>query len=488
MTALEPGPTWVVWLIVSPLAAALIAFLLPRVAAAIALANALFMGVAALALLDLVTEQGPHRYSLGGWGAPLGIDLYADPLSGVLLVVAAVVVLATLFYSRDYLARTAIGPLFWPISLFLHAALNALLLSADAFNLYVTLELLSLSAVALVALADEQRAVAAALRYLLASIVASLAYLLGVALLYHTAGVLDLAALAERATWTPATWAALGLMTAGLAVKGALFPVHFWLPGAHSYAPSPVSALLSALVVKAPFYVLLRLWYAPFAGAPEAVGTLLGLLGALAIVWGSLQALRQARLKLLIAYSTVAQIGYLFLFFPLAQSRSALQGVTVFILGHALAKAAMFLAAGNMHKCLGHDRIQDLHRVARELPVTLAAFAVGGVCIMGLPPSGNFIGKWLLIEAAFAQGEWGWAVVVVAGGLLSAAYVFRVLGHAFTVDDKPVDASGAPASMAWAAFALALLALTLGVFAAPLIDLIGGPGETAVAHLSSREP
>lgn len=488
MNAADTGVTWVVWLIVSPLAAAIFAFLLPRVAAAVALVNALFMTVATLSLLSLVTDHGALRYSVGGWGAPLGIDLYADALSGVLLVVAAVVFLATLFYSRSYLQRTAIGPLFWPISLFLHAALNALLLSADVFNLYVTLELLSLAAVALVALADEKRAVAAALRYLLASIVASLAYLLGVALLYHTAGVLDIAALGERATWTPTTWAVLGLMTAGLAVKGALFPVHFWLPGAHSYAPSPVSALLSALVVKAPFYVLLRLWYAPFIGAPAAVADLLGLLGALAIVWGSIQALRQERLKLLIAYSTVAQIGYLFLLFPLAQTPGAVQGVTVFILGHALAKAAMFMAAGNIHQYLGHDRISDLHRVARELPVTLAAFAVGGVCIMGLPPSGNFIGKWLLVEAAFKQGDWGWAVVVVGGGLLSAAYVFRVLGHAFTLDDKPADATSAPAPMAWAAFALALLALTLGVAAAPLIDVIGAPAEHSVAHLWSRGP
>lgn len=480
MNAVEIGATWAIWLIVSPLAAALIAFLLPRVAAGIALVNAVFMTAAALALLDQVNEA-PQCCALGGWGAPLGIDLYADTLSGVLLVVTSVVVLATLLYSRSYLAHTAIGPLFWPISLFLHAALNALFLSADAFNLYVTLELLSLSAVALVALADETRAVAAALRYLLASIVASLAYLLGVALLYHATGVLDLAALAERVTWTPTTWAALGLMTAGLALKGALFPVHFWLPGAHSYAPSPVSALLSALVVKAPFYVLLRLWYGPFVGAPEVVANLLGLLGAVAIIWGSVQALRQERLKLLIAYSTVAQIGYLFLLFPLAQTRSALQGVTVFILGHALAKAAMFLAAGNIYQYLGHDRIRNMRRVARELPVTLAAFAVGGVCIIGLPPSGNFIGKWLLIEAAFEQGDWGWAVIIVAGGLLSAAYVFRVLGHAFTVDKKRAEGTGAPATMAWTAFGLALLALMLGLAAAPLIDIIGSPVVVAVA-------
>jgi formate hydrogenlyase subunit 3/multisubunit Na+/H+ antiporter MnhD subunit len=477
MNPVEAETPWAIWLIISPLAAALIGFLLPRAAAGIALLNATFATAGSWALLSQLMSA-PQRLALGGWGAPLGIDLHADALSGVLLVVTSVVFLATLSYARGYLARTTIGPLFWPICLFLQASLNALFLSADVFNFYVTLELLSLSAVALVALADETRAVAAALRYLLASIVGSLAYLLGVALLYHATGVLDLTALAQRTTWSPTTAGALGLMTAALVLKGALFPVHFWLPDAHSEAPSPVSALLSALVVKAPFYVLVRTWYAPFHDAPKAVGILLGLLGAFAIVWGSLQALRQRRLKLLIAYSTVAQIGYLFLLFPMAQSRNALRGVTVFILGHALAKAAMFLAAGQIHQHLGHDRIQDLHRVAREIPVTLAAFALGGVCIIGLPPSGNFIGKWLLAEAAFQQGDWGWAVFIVAAALLSAAYIFRVLGHMFTLDREYPDEAEitAPATMAWAAFALSLLSLTLGLVAAPLIDIIGAPG------------
>jgi formate hydrogenlyase subunit 3/multisubunit Na+/H+ antiporter MnhD subunit len=264
-------------------------------------------------------------------------------------------------------------------------------------------------------------------------------------------------------------------MTAGLAIKGALFPVHFWLSRAHSEAPAPVGALLSGLVVKAPFYVLLRLWLGPFQNAPQAVGVLFGLLGAAAIVWGSLQALRQERLKLLVAYSTVAQIGYLFLFFPLAQTARALDAVTIFMLAHALAKAAMFLAAGNILCCLGHDRIQELDRIARRLPLSLTAFGIAGVCIMGLPPSGNFIAKWLLIEAAFESGAWGWAVVIVAGSLMSAAYVFRVVGHAFT--PEPGFEGGAPitTSMAWVPFLLSLLALSLGLISAPLLEIIELP-------------
>lgn len=473
MSTADPG-AWLVWLVMSPLIAAIVVFLVPRIAFGIACVNALCTTALALVVLDRVVE-GPVRYALGGWGAPLGIDLYADPLTGVMLVGASFVLLATTFYAPGYLAQARIDALYWPLVFILQAALNALFLSADVFNLYVTLELLGLSAVGLVALADRTRAIAAALTYLLASLVASLAYLLGVALLYHLHGVLDLVALAGSATGTPATWAALGLMTTGLAIKGALFPMHFWLPGAHSYAPTPVSALLSALVVKAPFYVLLRLWLGPFFDAPPEVGDLLGVLGVAAIIWGSVQALRQDRLKLLIAYSTVAQIGFLFLFFPLVKAHTVVQGITLLMFAHALAKAAMFLAAGNIIHYLGHDRIHDLHRVAKELPLTLAAFSIGGVCIVGLPPSGNFIAKWLLIEAAFDSGEWGWAVVVVIGGLLSAAYVFRVIGHAFTLDEVPEAGNRVAMPMVWAAFLLSLVALTLGLFAAPLLEVISMP-------------
>ena len=460
-----------VLLIVLPLAAVTLALLAPRIAAAVTIVNAMLTSVVAFVLLRTTTD-GPLRYAIGGWSAPLGIDLYADSMTGFLLVATSIIILSIAIYAPAYLARTGLRSSFWPLLLFLHAALNSVYLSADVFNLYIALELLSLSAVGLIAIADQPPALDAALRYLLASLVASLAYLLGVAFLYHAHGVLDLVALAAagREHSTPA--AALGLMVAGLLIKGALFPMHFWLPSAHSQAPSPVSALLSGLVVKAPFVVLLRLWFGPFVDAPQAAATLLGVLGAAAILWGSIQALRQERLKMLVAYSTVAQVGYLFLFFPLARSAGTLSAVTVFIVGHALAKAAMFLAAGNIITSVGHDRIPELDRVAERLPLSLAAFGIAGVCVIGLPPSGNFVAKWLLIEAAFSSGAWGWAVVIVAGSLFAAAYVFRVLGHAFTPKHGLGRDAAVPAWMSWVPFVVALLALSLGLFAAPLLETI----------------
>jgi len=218
------------------------------------------------------------------------------------------------------------------------------------------------------------------MRYLLATMLGSLAYLLGVALIYHSFGSVDISILAERVESTPAVWSALGLMTAGLALKTALFPFHFWLPPAHTSAPAPVSAALSALVVKASFYVLLRLWLEIFPTDSGVAAGLFGLLGAAAVFWGGLQALRSSRLKTLIAYSTVMQLGYLFLAFPLAVF-AAWQGALYLLLSHALAKGAMFLAAGNILHFAGHDRIADLNRIAQRLPLTVSAFALAGISI-----------------------------------------------------------------------------------------------------------
>ena len=475
-----PGATWAILLIISPLTAAVVAFLAQRAAFAVACVNATVTTAAAVALLRVVDAR-PLAYHIGDWSAPLGIELFADSLSAVLCVTASVVVLAITLYAPAYLARSRTDVAFWPLVLFLHAALNGLFLSADVFNLYVVLELLSLSAVALVALGNSSAALAAALRYLLASLVASLAYLLGVALLYHAYGALDLGLLAGAVGAGPTPWAALGLMTAGLVLKGGLFPLHFWLPRAHSEAPGPVSALLSGLVVKAPFYVLLRLWFGPFEAATQAVAVLLGLLGTLAILWGSVQALRQSRLKLLVAYSTVAQVGYLFLYFPLADTPGTLDAITVLVPAHALAKAAMFLAAGNILLCTGHDRIGEFDRVAGRMPLAIAAFGIAGVCIMGLPPSGNFVAKWLLIGAAIERGAWGWAIVIVVGTLLAAAYVFRVVGHAFTPRHVAAPVERITTTMAWVPMLLALAALLLGLVAMPMLECAGAPELTAPA-------
>ena len=464
---------WGVALILLPLTGAVLAFVLrplaTRVGVGTALATTLATGGLALALV----ETGSGRYPIGGWEAPLGIALAADGLSLLMLAMTAAVGLAVSLYVPGYFRdKPRASADFWPLWLFLWAGLNGLYLSADLFNLYVTLELIGLAAVALAALAGSADALAGAMRYLLVSLVGSLFYLLGVALLYHAYGSLDIAILAEQVAASPPVWAALGLITAGLLLKTALFPLHFWLPPAHASAAAPVSALLSALVVKGSFYLLLRLWLTLFGAEAGGLGTLLGLLGAGAVLWGSLQALRQTRLKLLIAYSTVAQLGYLFLAFPLATGLA--WGAAVYLaLAHALAKAAMFLAAGNILMFGGHDRIADLDRVAQRLPLSVAAFALAGVSIMGLPPSGGFVGKWLLLQEAIAQGAWGWAAVLVLGGLLAAAYVFKVIGYAFTQAEVPQEPHAVPATLGWIAFLLALGAVLLGLVAPQPLALLG---------------
>ena len=469
---------WAILLIMLPLVGAMICFLLPTIAkrAGLVASYAVVLSVTGLGLQ--IFDQGVYTHAVGGWGAPLGIDLYADGLSLLLLMATALVGLGVSVYSAGYF-QPEDSASFWPLWLIMLAALNALFLAADIFNLYITLEMLGLAAVALAALPGDRDALSGAMRYLLATLLGSLLYLFGVALLYHRFDSVDIALLAIRIEPSPAAYAAFGLIGTGLLLKTALFPMHFWLPPAHASAPAPVSALLSALVVKASFYILLRLWLTVFAPISTGVDELFGLLGGGAILWGSVQALRQNRLKLLVAYSTIAQIGYLFLAFPLAAvtGTSAWNGAIYLAISHALAKAAMFLTAGNLLHFAGHDRINDLDRVVQRLPLTASAFALAGVSIMGLPPSGGFIGKWLLLEAAVRQGRWDLAAVMILGGLLAAGYIFKVIGRAFTQAGGSHKTRTVPAGMEWASFLLAFAAILLG-FLAPLLLSLMGIGNT----------
>jgi multicomponent Na+:H+ antiporter subunit D len=467
---------WMAWAVALPLIGAMLAFLFPRRAAVVGLSGGLVTAAAAIAVLVQVAFGGPRELAVGGWPAPLGIRLAADGLSVLMLAMTAAVGAAVSIYARVYLASSPDKVRrYWPLWLFLWAALNGLFLAGDVFNLYVTLELLGLSAVALVALTGTGPALQGAMRYLLVSLLGSLAYLLGVALLYHAYGTVDLVLLAERSEGGVQLAVPLAAMIAGLLLKTGLFPFHVWLPPAHGSARAPVSALLSGLVVKASFYLLLRLWFS-FAPPGEGLPILLGSLGAFAVFWGSLQALRQKRLKLLVAYSTVAQLGYLFLAFPLARVEPALAwGGSIYLaLSHGFAKAAMFLAAGSIMTQGGHDEIDELDRVVDRMPLTLAAFALAGVSLAGLPPSGGFVGKWMLLQAAMEQGLWHWAMVLIVGGALTAAYVFRVLGFAFTESPHHHESHSVPATMEWTALLLALGAVLLGFVAPWALPLLAG--------------
>lgn len=466
--------------IVLPLALGAAAVLLgPRLAPRLALPGAAAMLAAAAAVLREVLAGGPQRLALGGWSAPLGIELYADGLSALMLATTAVVAALVSLYARAYFRLQGGAERFWPLWWLLWAGMNAVYLSADVFNFYVTLELVALAAIALVVLGGERAGLAAALRYLVAALFGSTAYLLGVALLYGAHGTLALDGLGERVAAGPYSALALALMGAGLALKTALFPLHSWLPPAHGAALAPVSAALSALVVKASFYLLLRLWFEVFgAAAGAAAAQALGALGAAAVLWGTVAALRQRRLKMLVAYSTVAQLGYLFLVFPLATGTAAASaalawnGALVYLVSHALAKSAMFLAAGAIVHAWGEDDIEHLEGTAARLPWSLFAFGLAGASLMGLPPSGGFTGKWLLLRSALDAGQWWWAAALLAGGLLTAVYVFRVLRSAFVPPRPERVLHPIPRAMQLTALALAAASALLGLGAAAPAELL----------------
>ena len=469
-------PDWALPAVVMlPLLAGLAAFVAPRIAPAIGvLASVANLGLVAY-LARCVLLEGVLEQHLGSWMPPLGIAIRLDGLAASMLLMTAVVATAISIYAASYY-RARDGGSFWPLWLFLLASMAALYVSGDLFNLYVTLELLGIAAVALTTIAANEQAPRAATRYLLASLAGSLTYLLGVALTYHGSGSVDIAIVGQDfgTGGSSASTAALALMTAGLLLKSALFPLHFWLPAAHSSASAPVSAAMSALVVKGAFFILLRLWLEAFSPVDPPFLAMLGALGGAAVIWGSVVALMQQRAKLLIAYSTVAQIGYFFLALPLVTENTlAWSAIVLLVIAHGFAKAAMFLAVGNLQSFAGHDRVADLNRVVQRMPVTIAALGLSGVSIMGLPPSGGFNGKWLLIQSAAAQGRWDIAGVFLIGGLLAGAYVFKLLAQAFTPGDDVGDTGFVAASREFSALGLAVVSMLLGFLTMPWLALIG---------------
>lgn len=456
--------------------------------------------VACIIFLKVWQGGEPLIYIVGSWQPPLGITLRADGLSVAMMVAMAIVIcLIGVFAHANFGSRAASvetrAPLvFWVMLMAISGAINMIFLGGDLFTLYVALELLTFAAVPLVCLDGRAETLQAALRYLLFALLGSILYLVGTALLYGSYGTLDIVLMSQRVRLEPATLAAATLMTVGLFAKTALFPLHLWLPPAHAGAPAAASAVLSAVVVKGSFFLIMRLWFDALPGLLSVgASQLIGVLGASAIICGNIVALRQKRLKLLIAYSTVAQIGYLFLMFPLAFGADpsplhygdALTAGMLQTISHATAKAAMFMAAGLVYAALGHDRISELGGITRALPMTMFAFGLGGLCLIGLPPTGGFLAKWLLLEATIATAQWWWAIVIIAGGLLTSAYIYIVLSRAMGPPNAPLTLYAAvPKYQEVAALGLACLSVLLGLVALGPIDVLQvGRPEAPMAGL-----
>ncbi len=461
-----------------PLFGAVAAFVAPRAAALIGLGTLALTAAAVGLLARDVIATGAVIVPLGGWGAPLGIELRADGLSVAMLVLSVAVGFLVSLSALDALkgpANARQRQYFWPLWLLLLTGMNGVYLSSDIFNLYVMIEIIALAAVGLTVLTGTRAAVRAGLDYMYASILGALLFLMGVGFIYLQLGRLDFAGLMD-AEPTGALFAAVALMLVGLALKTALFPLHFWLPAAHANATAPASALLSGLVVKAALYIVLRLsQYMPFPS--ESLLTLIGVMGAGAVIWGGIQALRAERLKLLVAWSTVTQIGLIFVAFARAGEAGLTESwkaAALLILAHGVAKAAMFLAVGRIKDEVGHDTIRDLDRAPVRPTLAQFTFALAAISLIGLPPSLGFIGKWSLMEGAMAAGYWHWIAVTMIGTLMSVAYFSRVFAGFLRFDRvRGTVAEHQGWAVADAApLALAAMAIALGLMAAPILNFI----------------
>ena len=449
-----------------PSLGALLATLVPR--AGPALVAAMCWGnLGLIAALHPMIGAGT---ALGGWAAPLGIELRLDGLAWPFLALSALVTALTSAGrgARAFLATPGASAL-W---LFLLAGLNALFLSADVFNIFVALEIVSLSAVAITALGGAAAA-GPALRYLFVGLMGSLLYLAGVALLYRATGALDLRLLEAAGLEGLALAAPLALMTVGLLMKAGVAPLHFWLPPAHGAATPAASAVLSGVVVKAALYLLLRLWTetAPLS-ALAAAEPIFRILGLAALAAGALGALRATRLKTLIAYSTVGQVGYVvFALGFAAETPLAVKAAVAFVIAHGLAKAAVFIAAGTLRAANGHDRIDDLCDPGARFGPAKGAVALGAIALMGLPPSGGFLAKWTLAEAALARGQWWVAPLLVGGAIVTSLKMVRIADGLI----RPSDPGAAPfapdAPRGWSALLLAFAAMAAG-FAGPELQTL----------------
>lgn len=424
-------------------------------------------------LLDQVMESGVISYELGGWAAPFGIEYRVDALNAfVLLIVSGIGAIVLPFTPRSLLIEM-VGEkayLFYCAFLLCVTGLLGVAITGDAFNLFVFLEISSLASCILISLGPHRRALTAAFQYLIVGTIGATFIVIGIGLIYGATGTLNMNDIAER---LPATGynrtviAAFAFLIVGAAIKLALFPLHFWLPKAYTYAPSTVSAFLAATATKVGVYVLIRFLFTVFGVkfSFEILPTAfpLMLLALLAMFVASTVAIYQDSVKRILAYSSVAQIGYMILGLSLV-TVDGLTASMVHLFNHALMKGALFLAVGCIAYRQATFRIDDFAGMGKRMPWTMAAFTAGGLSLIGIPLTAGFISKWYLILAALAADEPAIAVLIVISSLLAVIYVWRVVEAAY-FRDPPSDAPAgeAPLSLLIPTWVLIALNVYFGI-------------------------
>lgn len=448
----------------------------------------------ALALLAEVSGGGLISYHLGSWPPPWGIEYRVDAVNAYLALIVSVIAAVVSVYMRRSVAAEVPHErhyLFYAMYALCLAGLLGIAMTGDGFNMFVFLEIASLSTYVLIALGRDRRALMAAYQYLIMGTIGATFFVIGVGLLYLMTGTLNLADMAARlrdVTEPRPVLAALAFITVGISLKLALFPLHLWLPNAYAYAPSAVTAFIAATATKVSVYVLLRFYYSVFGESAVfsalPMGGILLALSLAAMFVASTVAIFQGNVKRMFAYSSVAQIGYITLGVSFDTATGLIAGI-VHLFNHALTKGALFLLLGGIALRLGAVRFDSIGGIGRAMPLTSFGIVLGGLSLIGIPGTVGFVSKWYLVLAAVERGDLWIAFAVVASSLLAVAYVWRFVEAAYFREPsgKIAALAEAPASMlvpAWALIGACLYfgidtGLTLGGAGAAAEGLLRGP-------------
>jgi multicomponent Na+:H+ antiporter subunit D len=402
----------------------------------------------ACGLLLQVYDLGSLSYELGGWAAPWGIAYRLDLLNAWLLVIVSFSSVVALIAAHTSIQQeiAADKQLFFYVAwLLCLAGLLGILATADAFNVFVFLEISSLSTYTLIALGKRQQALWAAFRYLIMGTIGATFILIGIGFMYMMTGTLNMADLAQRlpdVQESNAVFVAYAFIVVGIGLKMAMFPMHFWLPNAYSEAPSIATAFLAASSTKVAVYLLIRFTYAVFDGQLETpslpLADILIALGVLAVFSASTTAIFQADIKRAIAFSSVGQIGYMIIGIGLG-TVLGMQATLLHLFNHALMKGGLFLALAAIVYRLGSSQLSAMQGLGKRMPFTSLSFVVGGLSLIGVPLTVGFVSKWYLVSASIAAGRWPLAMLIVLGSLLALAYIWRVVESMY-FKEAPADA------------------------------------------------
>lgn len=477
-------PGWLVQhapalLIVVPLIAGVIAAVLPSARASwvVALLTTLFAALLSGVIAAAVLDVGVWSYALGSWPPPLGIEYRIDGLNaGMLLLVSVIGALCAIYAPAALEAEVEPRdrPLFLGAFLLCLTGLLGVTVTGDAFNVFVFLEISSLSTYALVAMgaSRDRRALTASYNYLVMGTIGATFFVIGVGFLYMATGTLNMADIAVRLQGLEGdrtVQAAFAFIVVGLGLKLAMFPLHTWLPNAYSYAPTMVTAFLAATATKVAYYAMLRFAFGVFDPGFGFAGMsmlwLIAPLGVAGMLIASMQAVFQSDVRRLFAYSSVAQVGYMLLGAGIGTAAGLSAGV-LHLFNHALMKGLIFIALGATWLTMGATRVTDLRGLGRTMPFTAAALTVGGLSLIGVPGTAGFVSKWALLTASLEQGWW-WAVVALAlSSVLAFLYVGRVLELMYLSPPPQRDGVEAPRRIAsaWALVPMGALAAANIVF------------------------